>query len=119
MKALKIIKLSAAVVLILAIAFVIVSFLIPEIIPIKPLNTNRSYSQMSAYVAMLESHSQQNKSPLGCNASGEAGQNFQDQWSRELRCTMEEGSLYIRSAGPNGKFDNKDDLIVRRLLRKR
>jgi len=119
MKPIKIVKFSATVFLIVAIVLAIASFLIPEIIPSKPLNLNHSYSQMSAYVAMLESYSQQNKLPLSCRVSHEAGHNLQDQWNRDLRCTMEEGSLYIRSAGPDGIFDSKDDLIVRRLVRSR
>lgn len=112
-----IIKVSAACLLILAITLAIVSFLVPEIIPTKPLNSSQSYSQMSAFVAMLESFSQQHKAHLSCDASREGGLKLQDQWNRDLRCTMEEGSLFIRSAGPDGVFDSKDDLIVRRLIR--
>ena len=119
MRAINIFKVSATVLLGIAITFAIASFLVPELTPPKPINSKQSYSQMSAYVGMLESLSQSNKVALSCDVSREGGLNFQDQWNKDLRCTMEDGSLYIRSAGPDGVFDSQDDLIVRRLVRSR
>lgn len=117
MRLIKLIKGAATALLVLAIALVLISFLIPDIIPSKPVNSRESYSQMLAYVALLESYSLQNKIPLSCDGSREAGRNLQDQWHRDLRCSVEGGSLFIRSAGADGTFDSKDDLIVRRIIK--
>lgn len=117
MKPIVLIKYLTGIVLMLAVGLAILSLIVPDIVPSKPTDSKRSYSQMSAYVAMLESFSLQSKSPLSCHVSREAGQNLQDQWNRDLRCSMDGASLYIRSAGPDGIFESKDDLVVRRLVR--